>query len=126
MISAYDICTKALTLQNFCLDYSSYCAGVDWDADDTQREEWEENLHWWIEECDTLQGFHVYADTDTAFGAVASKVCSQIRDDFPRTPLGNPAHKSMSEYICAAKSLSTEFSEFPPSCGGCSAAQARS
>jgi hypothetical protein len=73
--------------QGFGTDYTSFAAGVDWNADETLREEWEENLHWWIEECDTLQGFHIFADSDNAFGAVASSVCTQLRDDFPRTPI---------------------------------------
>jgi len=73
--------------QGFGTDYMSYCAGIDWGADDSLREEWEENLHWWVEECDTLQGFHILADTDTAFGAIATSLCMEIRDDFPRKPL---------------------------------------
>ena len=83
--STFLSCTRAAT-RRFGADYLSYCAGVGWDADDAQREEWEENLHWWLEECDTLQGFHILADTDTAFGAIATDVCARLRDDFPRTP----------------------------------------
>ena len=51
--------------QGFGTDYTSYCAGVKWNADDTQREEWEENLHWWIEECDTLQVRSVFGSIFT-------------------------------------------------------------
>lgn len=73
--------------QGFGTDYTSYCAGVNWDADDTLRQEWEDSFHWWVEECDTLQGLHILADTDTAFGAIAGRICSQLHDDFPRLPL---------------------------------------
>ena len=61
--------------QGFGTDYSSYCAGVNWDADDSHREEWEENLHWWIEECDTLQGVCVCVCVALACACVTGCVC---------------------------------------------------
>ena len=70
----------------------------------------EDQLHFFVEECDHLQGFHLLADWDTGFGAVASAVAQEIRDEFGggkglltvlSSPLAQPLDK-VSGFLCAA------------------------
>ena len=39
------------------------------------------------QECDLLQGFHVFVDTDTAWGGVAVELLEYLRDDYRTTPI---------------------------------------
>jgi hypothetical protein len=39
------------------------------------------------EECDLIQGFHVFVDTNSAWSGVASSVLEYLRDDFKSTPI---------------------------------------
>ena len=43
----------------------------------------EDQLHFFVEECDHLQGFHLLTDWDNGFGAVASMVAQEIADEYP-------------------------------------------
>ena len=42
----------------------------------------EDRLHFFAEECDHLQGFHLLVDHDTGFGAVGSHFAQEIADEF--------------------------------------------
>jgi hypothetical protein len=78
--------------QGMAADYSCFAtgmgpSGLDVGTGGLVVQEWEDNLHWWTEECDTLQGFHVWADADTSMGAAAARVCEALADDFPHAPV---------------------------------------
>ena len=47
------------------------------------RESLEDKLHFFAEECDQLQGFHLLTDWDTGFGGVASLLAQELADDYP-------------------------------------------
>ncbi len=46
------------------------------------RDELADRLHFFAEECDNLQGFHILSDWDNGFGAVACSLAQEIRDEF--------------------------------------------
>lgn len=50
-----------------------------------QGEELLDQIRWFAEECDTLQGFVIPADFDAGFGACAKHVLTEISDFYPRT-----------------------------------------
>jgi len=41
-------------------------------------------LHKILEECDHVQGFHVFSDIDTGFGGITEDLLSQLRQDLPK------------------------------------------
>ena len=45
--------------------------------------EWEDRLHFFTEECDSLQGFHVLMDTHNGFGGLTSGILKYLEDEFP-------------------------------------------
>lgn len=45
--------------------------------------EWEDRIHYFTEECDSLQGFHVLADTHDGFGGLSAGLVSYLEDEFP-------------------------------------------
>lgn len=47
------------------------------------REAVEDRLHFFSEECDSLQGFHLLVDWAGGFGGVAGGMAQDIRDEFP-------------------------------------------
>ncbi|ORX85727.1 tubulin nucleotide-binding domain-like protein [Anaeromyces robustus] len=44
----------------------------------------DENLRFFLEDCDQLQGFQVFCETNSAFGGFASKLIEEINDEFGR------------------------------------------
>ena len=69
-------------------NYKTYGSGVAAMNDDRSlSEEWEDNLHWWMEECDSPQGFHLWVDADTGFASVASRLVAHLADDFHHLPV---------------------------------------
>jgi len=51
------------------------------------QEELEDRIHFFFEECDSVQGIHVLADTGDSFGGIASSVCELLQDDYSTKPL---------------------------------------
>ena len=48
----------------------------------------EDVVRYFVEECDYLEGYHLLADVDSAFGGLASSVVQLLRDDFsPKAPI---------------------------------------
>ena len=45
-----------------------------------------ERVRRFLEECDTIQGFHLLLDADSGFGGAAAALLTQIRDDYSRAP----------------------------------------
>ncbi|KAH3882235.1 protein misato homolog 1-like [Dreissena polymorpha] len=45
--------------------------------------EWEDRVHYFTEECDNLQGFHLLADTHNGFGGIMSGMLKYLEDEFP-------------------------------------------
>ncbi|XP_052797879.1 protein misato homolog 1-like isoform X2 [Mya arenaria] len=45
--------------------------------------DWEDRLHFFTEECDNLQGFHVLMDTHDGFGGLGTGLLKYIEDEFP-------------------------------------------
>nr|XP_013226733.1 protein misato homolog 1 [Columba livia] len=62
-------------------------------------EELEDRLHFYVEECDYLQGFQVLCDLHDGFSGVGAKVTELLYDEYSRkgilswglTPLAGPA-----------------------------------
>ena len=68
-------------------DFDCYAAGVEAYKSDRALEDATDDCRHFLEECDLLQGFHVLADVDTAWGGVATQLLEYIRDDYPSTPI---------------------------------------
>ena len=68
-------------------DFDCYSAGVEAYKHDAALENATDACRHFLEECDLLQGFHILADTDTAWGGVAVELLEYMRDDYPRTPI---------------------------------------
>lgn len=45
--------------------------------------EWEDRIHYFTEECDNLQGFHVLIDTHDGFGGLGVGLTRYLEDEFP-------------------------------------------
>ena len=45
-----------------------------------------ERVRRFLEECDTLQGFHLLCDADSGFGGAAAALLTQLRDDYTHAP----------------------------------------
>jgi hypothetical protein len=46
-----------------------------------QRDEFTDNLHFYLEDCDSLQCFQVFADTQNSWGAMAEDFLEYLRDE---------------------------------------------
>ena len=44
--------------------------------------ELEDRLHFFVEECDQLQGFHLLADWTNGFGGLASCIAQDLQDEY--------------------------------------------
>jgi hypothetical protein len=47
----------------------------------------EENLRFFIEECDQLQGFQLMTDITGGFGGLSAGLMETLRDEFPKTSM---------------------------------------
>lgn len=45
--------------------------------------QWEDRIHHFAEECDSLQGFHVLIDTHNGFGGLSESVLKYLEEEFP-------------------------------------------
>lgn len=45
--------------------------------------DWEDRIHYFTEECDSLQGFHVFLDTHNGFGGLGSGLLKYFEEEFP-------------------------------------------
>jgi hypothetical protein len=52
-----------------------------------RREDALDRVRWFVEECDTLQGFQCMAETDSAWAGFAAEVLTSINDEYDRTPV---------------------------------------
>ncbi|XP_075763967.1 protein misato homolog 1 isoform X1 [Pelodiscus sinensis] len=50
--------------------------------DPTYQEELEDRLHFYVEECDYLQGFQILCDLDNGFSGVGAKVTELLHDEY--------------------------------------------
>ncbi|OWF43159.1 protein misato homolog 1-like [Mizuhopecten yessoensis] len=62
--------------------FDIYGCGQEVMADYETRIEVEDRLHFFIEECDHLQGFHVLLDTFDGFGGLGSHVLQHLEDEY--------------------------------------------
>ena len=46
------------------------------------RVQLEDQLHFFVEECDSLQGFHLLSDWLGGFGGLASCIAEDLRDEY--------------------------------------------
>ena len=56
---------------------------------DQFQESFEERLHFFLEECDSLQGFHLLADAGDGFGGLASCMAEELADQFSQKALAS-------------------------------------
>ncbi|KAI8329579.1 tubulin domain-containing protein [Blakeslea trispora] len=52
-----------------------------------ETEIFEENFRFFVEECDSLQGFQILTDVDDGFGGFTEGLLHNIRDEFAKTPV---------------------------------------
>lgn len=92
------------------------------------RDDFEDKLHFFAEECDRLQGFHLLVDWDNGFGGVASCLAEELSDEFgsksvmamAASPLTVPLdktdkfHSSLLNHALCLDSLSSSCSMFYP------------
>jgi hypothetical protein len=77
------------------------------------RTQLEDKLHFFVEECDRLQGFHLLCDWSDGFGGLASCIAEDLRDEygnkgiltFLSSPLDTPLDKFPKFYPLAMNSL---------------------
>lgn len=90
--------------------------------------EWEDRIHYFTEECDNLQGFHVLMDTHDGFGGLSTGVLKYLEEEFPGkgiltfgfTPADVPDHTALARATriinsaLSYESVSTHSSLFVP------------
>lgn len=90
--------------------------------------EWEDRIHYFTEECDNLQGFHVLIDTHDGFGGLGAGLVNYLEEEFPGkgifsfgfTPADIPDHNAqvrstrIINSALAYESLSSRSSLFVP------------
>jgi len=70
-------------------------------------DEWEDAVHYWVEECGCVQGFHLVSDCMDAFAGVSSRVVDYLHDEFPKRDLMCvPVTPPISIQLDAANALS--------------------
>lgn len=52
-----------------------------------EMDTFDENFRFFVEECDSLQGFQILTDIDDAFGGFTESLINEIRDEFAKTPI---------------------------------------
>ena len=52
-----------------------------------QKEEFANSIRLFVEECDNFQGFQVFADVDSAFGATAEDLLLEVTDEYTKKPI---------------------------------------
>ena len=72
---------------NRCESFDRYAAGTEAFHTDRAIEDATDACRHFLEECDLLQGFQIFADTDTAWGGVAVELLEYLRDDYRATPI---------------------------------------
>lgn len=63
-------------------EYCCYSLGVDSWNDVYFQEDFTDNLRFYIEECDNIQGFHVLMDAHNGFSGMSSKCLEYIKDEY--------------------------------------------
>lgn len=68
------------------------------------KESFEDRLHFFLEECDSLQGFHLLVDGDDGFGALGSCLAQELAEEFSQKGLlsiiTSPKTRSLDQVIC--------------------------
>ncbi|KNC84565.1 hypothetical protein SARC_03238, partial [Sphaeroforma arctica JP610] len=67
--------------------YNVFTNGLDTIQNPAFKEALEDSLHFFLEECNSLQGYQVLVDTDDAFGGLCIEVLDHIADDFGTKPV---------------------------------------
>jgi len=70
-----------------------------------KKDDFEDNLRYFMEECDHFQGFQVVVDVDSTFGGMGVEVLTQLNDEYSKssiltfgvTPYSNRANKEREE-----------------------------
>jgi len=69
-------------------DFDDVTSGWElWQEQRSVVEDFEDNLHYFVEECDSLQGFHIVADSNTAFAGFTTSALTMLQDEFDKTPV---------------------------------------
>ncbi|XP_048733947.1 protein misato homolog 1-like [Ostrea edulis] len=68
--------------QNTLHPFDIYGAGHKAMEDYEARMELEDRIHYFCEECDSLQGFHVLLDTHDGFGGIAAQTLQHLQDEY--------------------------------------------
>ena len=63
--------------------FDLFCCGNELLSNYSSTCEWEDRLHFFTEECDSLQGFHVFLDTHNGFGGLGAGLLKYIEEEYP-------------------------------------------
>ena len=63
--------------------FDLFCCGNEVLSNYSSTCEWEDRLHFFTEECDSLQGFHVFLDTHNGFGGLGAGLLKYIEEEYP-------------------------------------------
>ena len=63
--------------------FDLFCCGNEVLATYSETCEWEDRIHFFTEECDSLQGFHIFLDTHNGFGGLGVGLLKYLEEEFP-------------------------------------------
>ncbi|KAI8145038.1 tubulin domain-containing protein [Fennellomyces sp. T-0311] len=97
------------------MPYNTYPVGRQSYSDyERETESFEDNFRRFVEECDNLQGFQVFAGIDDAFSGFTEGLLHDVRDEFAKTPIlcyglqstSMPAQERAKQRVVLNRSLS--------------------
>jgi hypothetical protein len=75
-------------MDNDITPFDNYTIGRQaYEDNEKETDIFEENLRFFVEECDNMQGFQILTDVDDAFGGFTEGLLNNIRDEFLKTPI---------------------------------------
>ncbi|CAO3655803.1 unnamed protein product [Mucor hiemalis] len=75
-------------MDNEITPFDSYTIGREaYRENEKEMDIFEDNFRFFVEECDSLQGFQIFTDVDDGFGGFTEGLLNNIRDEFLKTPI---------------------------------------
>lgn len=75
-------------MDNEITPFDSYTIGREaYGENEKEMDIFEDNFRFFVEECDSLQGFQIWTDVDDGFGGFTEGLLNNIRDEFLKTPI---------------------------------------
>jgi len=64
--------------------FDVYSQGASYWNKEEKRDEIEDSIRWYVEDCDYLQGFQMLLDADNGFGGLAGHILEHLSEEYPR------------------------------------------